>query len=325
MRQLGKRDTVSIFRLLVHDSFHGYRESGQIDKFLHSLALGDDGDQAEALVALLQKFQPEIDMAYDSDAGKALLRERHLLLEDLEGEPGGEAADDNGEPAEKRRRVGSAAASAAAIAAHPNDDLPKSVSSDRYNLKLTGIRGFIEGPEDQFLRPRTRQEYHQEFKSLPFPASHAFSHEKNMLRRLLSYGNRRKWTVEDLQNPAFRERAHELLLQVHLGSPGLDMRPVPMIGLSDRRRERLDNISKRLVEAGKEDEDFPDMVDRSGNRAGSRGRKDVQFDTGLSVVELEKRINFREGIGAKIKEIVKGWKTQANRPDENDEDDEEDA
>lgn len=39
-----------------------------------------------------------------------------------------------------------------------------------------------------FLAPRTRNEYYAEFKRLPRHARSHLSHEKNMLRRLLSYG-----------------------------------------------------------------------------------------------------------------------------------------
>ncbi|KAI1122884.1 P-loop containing nucleoside triphosphate hydrolase protein [Nemania abortiva] len=132
---------------------------------------------------------------------------------------------------------------------------------------------------DAFLELRTRDDYYQEFIDLPRDAKSRFSHLKNSLRRLLSYGNdngalsKLPWKETDLENPAVLERALELMLRVRLGAPNIAMLPFPMIDLSKAPAAHRTQLQLLLAYARHTDQD---LEKAGGSGSGGNAAKDLR-------------------------------------------------
>ncbi|KAH8159711.1 hypothetical protein CIB48_g8533 [Xylaria polymorpha] len=115
-----------------------------------------------------------------------------------------------------------------------------------------------------FLELRTRDHYYGEFIDLPRKSRSLFSHEKNNLRRLLSYGNNNgklstaQWTETDLDNPAVLERALELMLRDY-------DQPAPLPSTKDLRESlRGSDVKKPVAEIEADLEDQARFGDLKG-------------------------------------------------------------
>ncbi|RWA15008.1 hypothetical protein EKO27_g53 [Xylaria grammica] len=151
-----------------------------------------------------------------------------------------------------------------------------------------------------FLALRTRNDYYQEFLDLPHPAKRVFSHAKNNLRRLLSYGNdegklsTEPWVEADLENPAVLERALELMLRVRLGAKDIAMLPFPTIDLSAAPASRRAHLRRLLSQAQHTDQD----LDAARPVASKDPRETLRgSDLNRPLVEIEDDLEVRARFG----------------------------
>ncbi|KAI1442928.1 SNF2 family N-terminal domain-containing protein [Annulohypoxylon stygium] len=293
--RVGQEEDVQIYRVKVNNSYHQFRESRQIEKILPELGTRAQGPMASILVQLLNLFQYEIEDAEKSPGGQELLRSMNLLTDKFmasgadagDEERAEEGADQGGEqdvkeelddereesaeePTEKRPRRESPP-SEAARTEDPVEDQQPSVNEDAevdaaesetesYDAELTRLRE--EGTAHlfkyscaEFLRLKPRMAYYKEFKNFPGEVKSHFSHEKNNLRRLLSYrrknldGTTREWTADDLDNSAVLERALELTLRVRLGADNISMLPSPQISFTRVSEQKIRHLTKLLGQA----------------------------------------------------------------------------
>ncbi|KAI0205812.1 P-loop containing nucleoside triphosphate hydrolase protein [Astrocystis sublimbata] len=135
-----------------------------------------------------------------------------------------------------------------------SDTDSNSSSSESDNTSRAHHKLREESDTKAFLQLRTRNDYYEEFVSLPRESKSRFSHVKNDLRRLLSYGNddgnlaTAPWNENDLEDPAVLERALELMLRVRLGTNDIPMLPFPMIDLSGAYAPRRKLLQRLLGE-----------------------------------------------------------------------------
>ncbi|KAI0453414.1 P-loop containing nucleoside triphosphate hydrolase protein [Xylaria acuta] len=289
--RVGQNSDVTVHRVKLKNSFHTFRESRQIEKILPELGARAQGNTKKVLVRLLNLFQYEIHNAWRSPEGQKLLKEKNLLEDD-------EDEEEDELPARKKIKLEKGTQCKVeskgikkenednfiknvpklfAAPSEPNTNAttssgPKKRSQEAIKPRTgDGSGGWYnhDAPDtsdaDAFLELRTRDDYYGEFIALPRESRGLFSHEKNNLRRLLSYGNGGDgelsavpWTEADLDNPAVLERALELMLRVRLGASDIAMLPFPMIDLSSGaddapRRRRLRRL---LTEMAHTDQDL---------------------------------------------------------------------
>ncbi|KAI1381024.1 SNF2 family N-terminal domain-containing protein [Hypoxylon crocopeplum] len=255
--RVGQEADVTVHRLKVNNSFHAFAESKQIDKILPELGTRAQGPMNDVFVDLLNLFQNEVDDAWKSPEAQRLIRTRRLtadrVAEPEEDKPGSKSMKTNdGASAEVK-------AAPYGFARAPRKSLTKTQDKsdkvlgkrkrgdgDRHDERIRESRLFQPGG---FLCLQTRDQYYAEYRGLPAYVKSKFSHAKNGLRRLLSYGNPtnnnatpRVWKVPDLDNGAVLERAMELTMRIRLGTGRLEMLPLPQIDVSlapKPMRERL--------------------------------------------------------------------------------------
>ncbi|KAI8949103.1 P-loop containing nucleoside triphosphate hydrolase protein [Xylaria longipes] len=292
--RVGQNSDVTVHRVKLKNSFHTFRESRQIEKILPELGARAQGNTKKVLVRLLNLFQYEIREAWRSLEGQKLLKEKNLLEDDK--------AEEAEEPAPKKVKLENGTQSKVEskkikeengdnlfmntfknifVSGKLSTDAATSPSSKKRGQEAiepkTGDGGGgwynhdapSKSDTDAFLELRTRDDYYSEFIALPQKSRSLFSHAKNNLRRLLSYGNddddddggklsTAAWAEADLEDPAVLERALELMLRVRLGADDIAMLPFPMIDLSSahapRRRRR--HLQRLLAEMTHTDQDF---------------------------------------------------------------------
>jgi hypothetical protein len=154
---------------------------------------------------------------------------------------------------------------------------------------------------NEFLKLRTRENYHNEFLDLPRKAKGLFNYQKNSLRRLLSYGNddghlsTSVWKETDLENPAVLERALELMLRVRLGAKELPMLPFPLIGLSRVPQSRRKQLRHLLSELAHTIQDY----DKNNTAGANRDLKETikGLDTTKSNKQIERALEAHARYG----------------------------
>ncbi len=177
-----------------------------------------------------------------------------------------------------------------------------------YNRKGEGV-----SDDAAFLALRTRDTYYAEFIELPRAAKSVFSHPKNNLRRLLSYGNDGgtlstvPWKEVDLENPAVLERALELMLRVRLGAKDIAMLPFPMIDLSRASAPRRAQLQQLLAKTRYTDQHLHGAAGAAGKdpRETLRG---TDLNKPLAKIEqdLEDQARFGdEPFGYGVKEVAR--------------------
>lgn len=251
--RVGQMSDVTVHRIKVKNSYHSFRESRQVEKLLPELGSRAQGSTNEVLVKILNYFQGEVDVVWASPQGRKLVADKNLLddVHDMNNPGNGSkrtnAPDDQGDvdSAHDSKRQKLDDGSALPTNGDEAPATPGSSSAAREDPQPKaepGSAGWLcDDDEDDdsdaaFLAMKTRSEYYEEFKKLPKLAKSHFSHKKNMLRRMLSYGSpdgnqtTRVWTMQDLNDsPAVFERALELMVRVRLSAGSIHMVPLPQI------------------------------------------------------------------------------------------------
>ncbi|KAI1742612.1 P-loop containing nucleoside triphosphate hydrolase protein [Xylaria scruposa] len=287
--RVGQQSDVTVHRVKLKNSYHTFRESRQIEKILPELGARAQENTKKVLVRLLNLFQYEIRNAWESPEGQKLMEEMNLLEDDDEEEEAEEHAPKkikledgaqcngnvNNERTKKDKEV-------TFMKNHRNTCLPGRLNTDVTSSSSSKKRGqeaiepetgdgsggwYMQPSEsdiDAFLGLRTRDDYYGEFIKLPRKSKSLFSHEKNNLRRLLSYGNNdgelstSSWSEDDLENPAVLERALELMLRVRLGANDIAMLPFPMIDFSAVDATQRRHLQRLLADMKHTDQDADD-------------------------------------------------------------------
>ncbi|KAI1140238.1 SNF2 family N-terminal domain-containing protein [Hypoxylon sp. FL0543] len=81
--RVGQKSDVKVHRLKVNNSFHSFRESRQIEKFLPEQGTRAQGPTNGVLIQLLNLFQYEIDEAWKTPEAKELLASKNLLTDPI--------------------------------------------------------------------------------------------------------------------------------------------------------------------------------------------------------------------------------------------------
>ncbi|KAI0885784.1 SNF2 family N-terminal domain-containing protein [Annulohypoxylon maeteangense] len=142
--------------------------------------------------------------------------------------------------------------------------------------KNEGTKNLFKNDLNQFLRLQSRAAYYNEFKNFPKEVKSRFSHDKNNLRRLLSYSIRHGkngpfvWTAEDLNDSAVLERAMELALRTRLGAKNIEMLPLPHISFTRVREEKLQRLTQLLGESNLTAQDIDDLIEERKETRRSR-------------------------------------------------------
>ncbi|KAI3326118.1 P-loop containing nucleoside triphosphate hydrolase protein [Xylariaceae sp. AK1471] len=350
--RVGQNSDVTIHRLKLKNSYHAFRESRQIEKILPELGARAQGNTKKVLVRLLNLFQYEIHDAWHSPEGQKLMKEKNLL-DDEEGkvkeQP--DTSDrkriklENGSKVKvegKRIKVEDEDEANSPgnlfVSNHSNtrdaDASTGSNSHKRERVPVTpkpgnGSAGWFNNKDDlsdddAFLEIRTRDDYYQEFIELPRRAKSLFSHAKNNLRRLLSYGNDNgnlstvPWNEDDLANPAVLERSLELMLRVRLGANDIAMLPFPLVDLSRAPKSRRKELQRLLADMVHTDQEFDEAVpvaavkDLKESLKGSDVKKSLaQIDKDL---EAQARYGDADAIAKHVEaKKVEGKKTEAKK------------
>ncbi|RYP53801.1 hypothetical protein DL768_001252 [Monosporascus sp. mg162] len=295
--RVGQKSDVKVFRIKFTNSYHSFRECRQVEKLLPELGTRAQGPMNDVLVQILNLFQHEVDEAWKRPEALKLMAEKNLLsdnyiLENLvdpvENPP--ESNDENDRlntqeegPSSKRQKLNNARA----LSKHAQNAKTKRKKGGDGWLRENPNHGSANDDAD-FLSLKTRNEYYDEYKQLPKSAKSHFSHDKNMLRRMLSYGSpegnniKRIWTVKDLENSAVLERAMELMLRVRLGTGPIQMLPLPQIDFSLVPEEQRVALQRRLEKVIQTDQDVDEIRDQLEG-AGKKGlRENLPGDTSIN-------------------------------------------
>ncbi|KAI1419391.1 P-loop containing nucleoside triphosphate hydrolase protein [Xylaria sp. FL1777] len=331
--RVGQTSDVTVHRVKLKNSYHSFRESRQIEKILPELGARAHGNTKRVLVRLLNLFQYEIHEAWHSSEGQKLRQEKNLLDDDNSDE---EAEPSAHKGIKKEEDVESPAFERVKLSTNPMikvedkkikkeevdspeslfssfEPLPTSSSNKRGQEPLmprpgNGSGGWYnkDGLSDDaaFLALRTRDEYYEEFIDLPRKAKSVFSHSKNNLRRLLSYGNddrtlsTRPWNEADLENPAVLERGLELMLRVRLGAKEIAMLPFPMIDLSRASASRRAQLQLLLAETRYTDQDLNSADASSASKESKEVLRGTDLKKPLAQIDedLEKLALFTDDI-----------------------------
>lgn len=172
--------------------------------------------------------------------------------------------------------------------------------TESYDAELTRLREegtahLFKYSRAEFLRLKPRMAYYKEFKNFPGEVKSHFSHEKNNLRRLLSYrrknldGTTREWTADDLDNSAVLERALELTLRVRLGADNISMLPSPQISFTRVSEQKIRHLTKLLGQAELTAQEIDEMIERSAARARRGGsRSELRgVEDGMTLNEID--------------------------------------
>ncbi|KAI1284077.1 P-loop containing nucleoside triphosphate hydrolase protein [Xylaria sp. FL0933] len=316
--RVGQDSDVTVHRVKLKNSYHSFRESRQIEKILPELGARAHGNMKKALVKLLNLFQYEVIEAWKSPEGKRLRRWRNLLDDDIsekEDEPRGlkrikkEEPDES--PAPKRVKLDtnfmarvkgkkikkeedeSGRLLASAELSTSNEIEQAARRRRRGNDGSGGWINYNNCPtaREAFLALRTRDEYYREFIELPQKAKSFFSHAKNNLRRLLSYGNNggslstTEWVEEDLNKPPVLERALELMLRVRLGAKDIAMLPFPMIDFSLASTPHREKLQRLLAQMKHTDQDLNSATASSASRESREAMRGIDLKRPLAEID----------------------------------------
>ncbi|KAI1091031.1 SNF2 family N-terminal domain-containing protein [Rostrohypoxylon terebratum] len=349
--RVGQTEDVQVYRLKVNNSYHQFRESRQVEKILPELGTRAQGPMVGILVQLLNLFQYEIEEAVNSLEGQKLMRDMNLLTDEImtpgtdinggedEGKGTNQAGEQNNEeepdsqgeePARKRPRLENQSPSQAG---NPDQDPKKeeqpsdiadseadafesdteSHDSDLSLLREEGTAHLFDHSRKEFLRLKPRTAYYKEFKNFPGEVKSHFSHEKNNLRRLLSFmrkrpdGTTREWTADDLNDSAVLERAMELTLRVRLGADNISMLPSPHIGFTRVPERKIRRLTELLGQAELTAEDIDKIIAKKREAKTTRGdsRSELRgVENYMTLSEIDEL--FRE-------DVVKGDTAQSRK------------
>ncbi|KAK7754852.1 hypothetical protein SLS62_003166 [Diatrype stigma] len=275
--RVGQMSDVQVHRIMVKNSYHSFRESRQVEKLLPELASRAQGPMNDVLVDILNLFQEEIDILWKSPESLKLVSEKNLLLNEWKDVSTDNQDDTDTKQASKRQKMedGSFLPANSMTAASVEAPSTPSRSSPHNNPQLKVERGSAGwfcnnsdendndngSDETEFLAMMTRNDFYSEFKELPKLAKSHFDHEKNMLRRSLSYGTpggnatKRIWTAQDLKNPAVLERAMELMIRIRLSARPIMILPLPQINFALAPIEERIALQKQLAKVTHTEQD----------------------------------------------------------------------
>jgi len=303
---VGQNTDVTVHRVKLTNSYHAFQESLQIKKILPELGSRAQGSTKDSLVQLLNLFQYEIREAWHSPEGQRLMEERNLLDDESEEK------DRCGPPHRKRIKLEH---ETNAKVGKFSDPRPQKPGKELISAKPgDGSAGWYAEKDalglNEFLQLHTRENYHDEFIGLPRKAKGLFNHQKNNLRRLLSYGNDHGnlstsvWKETDLENSAVLERALELMLRVRLGAKELPMLPFPLIDLSQVPKSRRKQLQYLLSELAHKILDYDKNNTVGANRDLKEVIKGLDITKSLSQIEraLEAHARYGDCAAADVKE-----------------------
>ncbi|TGJ87005.1 hypothetical protein E0Z10_g1754 [Xylaria hypoxylon] len=189
----------------------------------------------------------------------------------------------------------------------PQLGLPATTGSNPKKRKLDAIEPSMDNDlsdtdDDlsEFFELRTRDDYYREFIDLQHPTKRAFSHAKNNLRRLLSYGydngklSTEPWAEKDLANPAVLERALELMLRVRLGAKDITMLPFPTIDLSAAPSSRRVYLQNLLSETRHTDQDL-DVAAPAASKDPRETLRGTDLEKPLAEIDADLKAQARFG------------------------------
>ncbi|KAI5927455.1 P-loop containing nucleoside triphosphate hydrolase protein [Camillea tinctor] len=292
--RVGQMSEVTVTRIMVRNSFHGFRESRQVEKLLPELSARTHGD-ISILVRLLNWFQREVDTAWKGPKAQQLMSSKNLLMDSdtkkgespskrVKKEPTGES-DESDESNESGLSSGT------------NQRSPGNALKRKQETHLSDYQGWFSNnsshmtDEEAFLQIRTRNSYYAEFKHLSQTERSLLSHKKNDLRRLLSYGSvgghhtTRVWTASDLDNTAVLERALELLVRVRLGADGIAMLPYPHIDFSHAPAHQRRKLCQLLRNLDRTAQDFEAACATESKDGAKEALKGVDMERSLSEID----------------------------------------
>ncbi|KAI0156945.1 SNF2 family N-terminal domain-containing protein [Xylariaceae sp. FL1272] len=300
--RVGQTADVEVHRVMVKNSYHGFVESRQVEKMLPELGAKATGTTNAVLVQILNLFQHEVVAAWHSEDGQKLRENKNLLHDATQVFIKKEEVD---EQEAKRAKIQEEIAIKAlelentkqrlaesltpeerfapqdsdseqeddpviVPAAEEDSSSKKRKHDDDTSLGYDGRLGWYNGGIDDnvaFLERYARSEYYKEFVALPQDSKCHLSHDKNNLRRLMSFASDSNgnlctlpWVTKDLNDAAVLERALELILRVRLGAKEIAMLPFPLIDLSrapDQRREELHSILAKMQVTDQDADDGP--------------------------------------------------------------------
>ncbi|KAI1270190.1 P-loop containing nucleoside triphosphate hydrolase protein [Xylariaceae sp. FL1019] len=336
--RVGQTADVEVSRIMLRNSFHAFLESRQIEKALPELGGRAKGTGEQILVQILNLFQHEVIAAWHSKEGQMLRENKNLLhdgcLEIIEKQERDEQEAKRAKIEEEgalnalekesiKERVAKDMSPEDMFVAEDSDSEPEDetpTADDNPNSKKRkhevdtslgrdGRLGWYnDGFDDNvaFLYRHTRNEYYREFVNLPQSSKSYLSHEKNNLRRLLSFASDENgnlsteaWKAADLQDAAVLERALELTLRVRLGTQQITMLPFPIIDLSRAplaRRNEIHRVLAMMQATDQEVDPRPELVTKAKKEKIPReGLKD--FDAGKSVAEIERDLKYQADYG----------------------------
>ncbi|RYP29395.1 hypothetical protein DL767_006735 [Monosporascus sp. MG133] len=287
--RVGQKSDVKVFRLKFTNSYHSFRECRQVEKLLPELGTRAQGPMNDVLVQVLNLFQHEVDEAWKRPEALKLIAEKNLLSDDYISENQVDPVENPPQESNDEDRLNTQAEGLSSKRQKLNDARALSKRAQNAKTRLeNGSAGWLCQNQADFLSLKTRNEYYDEYKNLPKSAKSHFSHDKNMLRRLLSYGSpggnniKRIWTVEDLENSAVLERAMELMLRVRLGTGPIQMLPLPQIDFSLVPEEQRVALQRQLEKVIQTDQDIDEIRDQLEG-AGKKGlRENLPGDTSIN-------------------------------------------
>lgn len=318
--RVGQAKDVTVHRIIVDNTYHAFRTSRQCEKLLPELAARAQGPMKNALVSVLNLFQSEVDEARKSVEGQRLINRRRLEQPSIESQAGTSQGTNQGTHVRKKSLLHNGRSAATQLDKIDDDhqdhvgSLAQPMSSTsagtltkkrRHNesntMKPTEPRRESAGQlndavgndgEKGWWKRQTRQQYYEEYKSLPDDAKGTFSHPKNEIIRLLSFDNEdgapKVWNEKDLEDPAVLERALELLLRIRLGSERIPMLPIPMIDLSmaeEKKREQLIRLIRKVGITEQDMEAAADKVEATKTRDDlGETMKDISPDQPLAQI-----------------------------------------
>ncbi|KAI1104508.1 P-loop containing nucleoside triphosphate hydrolase protein [Jackrogersella minutella] len=313
--RVGQESDVNVYRLKVNNSYHAYRESRQVEKILPELGTRSQGRMNSVLVQLLNLFQSEVDDAWNSPEGQKLLEDRNLLTDPIPRND-----DDDDEPSPKRIKTkddipdetgksdhdsgdseGEEPEEEGSVAEESSSDsdsrtLRKRKRDDNQSPTDPGTASLFDDNHREFLELKPRNAYYTEFKTFPKKVKGLFCHDKNNLRRLLSYGSpngnatTREWTSSDLDNSAVLERAMELMLRIRLGTNHIEMLPLPLIDFSLVGMDKREYLTSLLGMVDATPQEIEDAYRAAMSRSRSKGDsnsivKEITDDMKLSDID----------------------------------------
>lgn len=218
-----KHSKVGVLRIMVKNTYHAYTRSRQIDRLIPRLA--SRSLDKDVLLTMLNALQVEIDFAHRSFAGKELLNSKNLLAGPFT----------RTEALDRLLNIAPKLSDELLERLVPEDlreerDLAMMEERSAYELVAKESKGW----KDNFLEPKTRKEFSDEWRKLTPAARTFFSYKKNGIRRLLTFPPNKTYTLADLEAAAgtaspLLERALECLIKIKIGARETEHKSCPHI------------------------------------------------------------------------------------------------